>query len=158
MSFAGPHGVRLSKAYNNSTTVGGLKHTVGQVVSLSDGDYLFCKASGAILAGDLCKIDPETFLADSCTTAESGSTGKMLGVAQAALADAEYGWFWRGNGETEALVADGIAADTNGTTTATAGVIGSGGDAIVSLTVVDANSSGAAALRTVKAYGLIGTN
>lgn len=155
MALSGPHGtiLNLNKAYTER------KFSLGETVEVkAKGVYVFARANGAVLQGDLCKIDPETWDADSVTTTESGSTGKMCGIAQAALADNEFGWFWRGCGTTEALVADGVSADTNGTTTANAGVIGSGGDAIATLTVIDANSSGAAALRTVKAYGFIGTN
>lgn len=136
-----------------------IKFGLGEQHTADSGVYLYAQADGAIAEGALVKIS-DVGQADSVTTAESAATPKKLGVCVAAggLADNQYGWFWRGNGVEEALLANGVAADTALTTTATAGVLGTGGDAVVSLVSVDANSSGAAALGTVQAYGLLGSN
>lgn len=122
------------------------------------GHYVFAQANGAIALGALVKIS-SAGQADTVTTSESGSTPKILGIAQALLADNEWGWFWRGNGSTEALVVTGNAADTALTTHTGAGELSTGGDAIVGgLVTVDGNATGSNAVITVAAYGLIGTN
>jgi hypothetical protein len=122
------------------------------------GEYWFVQANGAIAAGAVCKIT-DAGQADTVTTSESGSTAKILGIAQAALADNEWGWLWRGNGYTEALVVTGNAADTALTTHTGAGELSTGGDTIVGgLVTVDGNATGSNAVITVAAYGLIGTN
>jgi hypothetical protein len=122
------------------------------------GHYWFAQANGAVALGALVKISA-VGQADTVTTSESGSTAKILGIAQAALADNEWGWFWRGNGYTEALVVTGNAADTALTTHTGAGEMSTGGDAIVGgLVTVDGNATGSNAVITVAAYGLIGTN
>jgi len=122
-----------------------------------DGYYVYGQADGAVAAGGLVRI-LESGQVDEITTAESAATAKTLGIAQAALADNQYGWFWRGVGQTEALLANGVTADVSLTTTATAGVLGTGGDAVTTLRAIDANASGSAALGTVYAYGFIGSN
>lgn len=130
------------------------------------GQYRYAQASGAIDAGAAVILALTVGSANTVTdvqatevdTTGSGSTPKVIGIAQATLADNEYGWFWVGCGHTEALVATGISAGDALTTTATAGELGSGGDAVAGLAALDANSSGSTALRTVVASGLLRTN
>lgn len=137
------------------------KFGLGDITVLDSGFYRYAQADGAIDAGAACRILQES--ATDCQAKEidttlSGSIPTAVGIAQAALADNEYGWFWRGLGYTEALVATGIAANAALTTTATAGELGAAGDTVATLRAVDANSSGSTALGTVAAYGLLGTN
>lgn len=130
------------------------------------GHYRYAQASGAIDAGAAVTLTYTVGSANTVTdcqaaevdTTASGSTPKVIGIAQAALADNEYGWFWVGCGHTEALVATGVSAGDALTTTATAGELGAGGDAVTGLAALDANSSGSTALRTVVASGFIKTN
>jgi len=119
---------------------------------------MFARANGAIDQAAICRISLADGDADEVTTAESASTPNVLGVAMATLADNEFGWFWRGKGFCEALVATAISAGDALTTTANAGELGAGGDTVVTLGAIDANASGSTALSTVKAYGLLGTN
>jgi hypothetical protein len=160
MSLKGPHGINLSKAYTSQEFT--LMESVelkptGTVAGENCGVYVFAQAGEAIAKGDLCHITyaGQATMLDSTA---SGSTRKRCGIAQVALANDEYGWFWRGEGTTEARLADSIAAGAALTTTATDGVLGAGGDAVASLLAVDANASGGVALRTVEADILISTN
>ena len=150
----GPAGAYLAGIYTSTT----IPHGLGEKAIADNGHYVFAQADGAIAAGAYCRWLPETGQMDSETTAESGSTPVAGAVAVVALADDEYGWFWRGCGYEEALVATGVSALAALTTTATAGELGAGGDSVVGAQLVDANSSGATALRTIQAYGFLGTN
>lgn len=137
------------------------KFGLGDFTVLDSGFYRYAQADGAIDAGAACRIVQESETdcqAKEIDTTLSGSIPTAVGIAQAALADNYYGWFWRGCGYTEALVATGVAANAALTTTATAGELGAGGDAIATMRCVDANSSGSTALGTVAAYGFLGTN
>lgn len=158
MSIKGPNGVILNKAYTTKD------YAINEVVELKPdqngenyGEYVFAEAGGAIDRGALCQLTYAGVATEQDTTT-SGSTRKRDAIAQATLASGEYGFFWRGRGSTEALVATGISADAALTTTATAGELGAGGDAVFSLLAVDANSSGSTALRTVFADSYISTN
>lgn len=158
MSLKGPHGIKLNAAYTSQEF---RLMTVAELNPDENGDnfgeYVFCQANGAIDRGALCQITHDGQASEQDTTS-SGSTRKRDGVAQAALADNEWGWFWRGRGKTEALVANGISAGAALTTTATAGVLGSGGDAVASCLAVDANATGSTALVTIEADNYISTN
>lgn len=137
------------------------KFGLGDHTEIDSGVYVYAQADGAVDAGAACRIVQES--AKDCQAKEidttlSGSIPTAVGIAQVALADNYYGWFWRGRGYTEALVATGVSANAALTTTATAGELGAGGDAVATLRCVDANSSGSTALGTVAAYGLLGTN
>jgi hypothetical protein len=161
MSIKGPHGAKLFKAYASDSLE---LFTLNEVVEVKPdqdgenfGEFVFAQAGEALDAGALCIVAHDG-QATECDTTASGSTRKRLGIAQVALANDEYGWFWRGRGKTEALVADSVAAGAALTTTATDGVLGAGGDAIASLVAVDANASGDVALTTVFADGYISSN
>lgn len=127
--------------------------------------FEYAQANGDIDEGATC-ILTDTITSNEISDVQaaegnntaSGSTRKKIGIAEATIADNGYGWFFRGFGHTEALVANGISAGAALTTTDTAGVAGAGGDAIAGLYAVDANSSGSTALGTVRADGLLTTN
>lgn len=158
MSLAGPHGFRRTAV--DTTAKFRLMECVLTAPDSNGENYGFfqyAQADGAVDVGAICRIS-HAGQADEITTTESGSVGNILGVAQSTLADNEYGWFWRGMGKTEAIISNGTTAGQVLTTTATAGEAGTGGDAIATAFAVDANSSGSAALGTIAAYGLIGTN
>lgn len=88
--------------------------------------------AAGIAIGRFAIIGPDG-QAIAMNTTDSGSLGQDIGVACAALADNEYGWFWRGPGTWEALVTDSVAANTQLTTTASDGIAGTGGDTIQGL-------------------------
>lgn len=114
---------------------------VGNDVPGNNGIYRFGQAAGAIDLGAVCSIDETGQVAELDTTG-SGSTPKTVGVALAALADNEWGWFWRGCGQCDVLLATSINDDTAITTTATAGVGGTGGDAITGLVSTESSGTG----------------
>lgn len=132
---------------------------VGDVVTCDSGVYVYGSANGAIDEGALCKYTEGSFDFDEVTTAESGTTNTQCGicVTSGGLADNYYGWFWRGRGYEEALFGGSINANTQLTTTATAGVVGTGGDNVDGLFTVDQSASGGG-LYTVRAAGLLQTN
>jgi hypothetical protein len=128
--------------------------TVGALFTGSDGVYSYQKAEGAITAGWACIID-ELGDATPATTTLSGALPCAIGIACADLTDEYYGWFWRGCGVFEAIVTNGAAAGAL-TTTASAGILGTGGDAVSGARNVDA---GVTATRvTIFASTLMATN
>ena len=102
---------------------------VGTVLEGSDGFYEYVKFTATASNGHYVVITG-TGDASGITTTNAGSTYQKVGVAQADVTVANtYGWVWRGNGTSLGIVANGVAAG-NLTTTATAGVLGSGGTAV----------------------------
>jgi len=154
--LSGAFGVDLSKVHTSTSSD---RFSYRTMVEADSGVYIYGQASGAIAEGALCFID-ETGQVTEMTTTNSGSTPKeaCVCVADGGLADNAEGWFWRGKGVEEVLVADSVADDAALTTTASAGVAGAGGDAVNSLVTTEANSSGGAALTTCQAAGLLSTN
>lgn len=110
---------------------------VGALFSGDNGFYSYQKCEGGLTAGQFALID-ELGDATGLTTTNSGSLPQSVGVACADLTDEYYGWFWRGCGSFEAIVTNAVAAGTQLTTTASAGVAGTGGDTIIGLRNVDA--------------------
>lgn len=120
------------------------------------GAWTVGQADEAIAAGEFVfvnEVDGGLTLLD---TTESASTPQLVGVADAAIASGSYGWVWVGEGTCEAEVDDSVAAGTALTTIATAGEVGTGGDAIAGLTNVDAGVDGTRV--TVQATGIMRTN
>lgn len=111
--------------------------TVGALFSGSDGVYQYIKGEGTILAGQFLLVD-ENGDATGLTTTNSGALPQAVGVAVCDLTDEYYGYVWRGCGSFEAIVTNAVAAGTQLTTTASAGVAGTGGDTIQGLRNVDA--------------------
>lgn len=160
MSRSGSFGINPNKAYAETPAI--VEHTVLKVGSNTDGEWIFAQASGALTQYALCKID-ETGQATELDTTGSGSEPTMVGVPQVALADNEYGWFFRGNGGGDGkgikmLVQTGVSAGAILTTTATAGEAGAGGDAIANVTNVDGNATGSVLAVEIFCPGLMATN
>ena len=109
---------------------------VGATFTADDGIYQYAKCEGGLTAGQFALID-ENGDATALTTTNSGSLPQAVGVACATLTDEYYGWFWRGCGVFEAIVTNGAVAGQL-TTTASAGVAGTGGDTIIGARNVDA--------------------
>lgn len=126
MSQSGSFGVNYKKAF--ATTEAILPAKVGTVGSLVEGDFVFVQADGAVDQYGFVKIEADGQAA-MLTTTNAGSQALLVGVAQVALADNEYGWVWiggpMGGGVGKGIkgkVAAGFVAKNNLNTTATAGV------------------------------------
>lgn len=126
MSQSGSFGVNYKKAF--ATTEAILPAKVGTVGSLVEGDFVFVQADGAVDQYGFVKIEADGQAA-MLTTTNAGSQALLVGVAQVALADNEYGWVWiggpMGGGVGKGIkgkVAAGFVAKANLNTTATAGV------------------------------------
>lgn len=120
------------------------------------GAWVYGQADEAITAGQavfVTESDGGLTLAD---TTESGSTAKLVGIADTAIASGSYGWVWVGEGTFEAIVTNAVAAGTNLTTTGTGGTVGTGGDAINGLISVDAGVTSTRV--TVEADGILSVN
>lgn len=150
----GTVGINLSVGSASTTP----EHKPGATVRADTGNYIYGSANGAVAEGAICKYVEGTFDFDTVTTAESGSTNTLVGVSVASggLADNYWGWFWVGNGSEEVLLATTIAADTQVTTTSSAGTGGSGGDNVYSLFTNE--SSGSGGLTNCRASGRLATN
>lgn len=145
-------------AYVNLSQVDtGATQKLGQSVQADSGVYEYFQANGAISEGGVCILTYDDGQAVEADTTASGSTPKSIGIACEALADNEYGWFWRGKGYENVLLAASVADDAAITTTATAGEGGTGGDLIFSLISTAANG-GSVALTACAAGGLLTTN
>lgn len=133
----GTIGADLTAAYSTAA------FTVGALHDGSQGMYEFAQAAGVVGIAQAVIITSLGQAAE-VTSTTSGATSKAIGVclAAAGLADDEYGWFWRGCGACEIDVATTIAADAALTTTATAGVLGAGGDVVQSLLTTESSGSG----------------
>tara|TARA_R110000868_G_scaffold31617_4_gene115782 strand:- start:4578 stop:5063 length:486 start_codon:yes stop_codon:yes gene_type:complete len=126
MSQSGSFGVNYKKAF--ATTEAILPAKVGSVGSLIEGDFVFVQADGAVDQYGFVKIEADGQAA-MLTTTNAGSQALLVGVAQVALTDNEYGWVWiggpMGGGVGKGIrgkVAAGFVAKANLNTTATAGV------------------------------------
>lgn len=135
MGRSGVHGMNTAKA------------TTDQRFGLLDegqnkkGVWVYGQAQGALDQYEAVKVDNDGQLIPLTSTV-SGTEPTAVGFPQVAAADDEYVWVWVGEGGGDGegiygLVDDSITAGAAMTTTATAGVIGAGGDTISGLTTVD---------------------
>lgn len=120
---------------------------LGQIVRLNHATYgrgawSYVQADEAVAAGEFVFVTEADGGATLLDTTEAGSSPKLIGAADVAIAASSYGWVWVGEGTFEAEVDDGVSADTQLTTIATAGEVGTGGDTINGLRNVDAGSDG----------------
>jgi hypothetical protein len=130
MSITGSFGVNYKTTYSLSATSPylNLPAKVTTVGSSPEGEFVFVQADGAIDQYAFVKIEADGQAA-MLTTTNAGSQGLLVGVAQVAFADNEYGWVWVG-GLNGGGVGKGIrgkvlanyVAKNNLNTTATAGV------------------------------------
>ena len=97
---------------------------LGTKVSTDDnGTYLYVQANGAITQYDAVGVD-ENYQAASLTTAMADD-GWMIGFAQVAFADNDYGWVALTGSNINVAVLASCAADTALYTTSTAGTLSS---------------------------------
>jgi len=137
------------------------KYDLAQIVRFKHGTYgrgawCYGQADEAIAAGEFVFVNETDGGLTLLDTTESASTPQLVGAADAAIASGSYGWVWVGEGTFEAEVDDSVAAGTLLTTIATAGEVGTGGDAIAGLTNVDAGVNGTRV--TVQATGIMRVN
>jgi hypothetical protein len=112
--------------------------SLGIPYSGSSGFYVYGQATETITAGAWVIVNHNAAFSLADTT-EAGSTSKRICVATGAMSNtSRFGWAWCGGGVFEAFVASGISAGDALTTTATAGVAGTGGDSLVGCTAVEA--------------------
>jgi hypothetical protein len=130
-------------------TTADAEHAVGVEVALENGGRAkYVQADGAITGeGYVCVID-EDGQADMINTTNSASAfGQLVGVAQVAFADNEYGWLVI-EGETNVRVAASCAANVAINTTGSDGVLDddatSGAEVVdgIILTAADGGSGG----------------
>lgn len=142
-----------------STTVYIPEYALGERVVADSGIYQYLQANGAVAEGYAAKFVEGTFDADAVTTAESASANTPLGVCvtSGGLADNQYGWFWRGDGQDYVYLTTTISIDTQLTTGAgTAGQVTTGGDPIHDLFNTVASTT--AGLYLCRSATLLNTN
>ncbi len=114
------------------------QHALGIPYWGKEGVFIYGEATEAISAGNWVFLDELNRLTLG-DTAESGTEQVRVCVSAANLTTTnKYGWVWCGAGTFEAIVVNGVAADSALTTTATAGQAGTGGDAITGCINIDA--------------------
>lgn len=92
-----------------------------------DGEiWEYAKNEGGASAGHACIID-NNHDATKVTTTLAGSVGQKIGIPNIDMTDEYYGWYWRGNGDFEAILANGFTAGNQLFTSATGGVLGANG-------------------------------
>lgn len=121
--------------------------TPGQIVRFQHptygwGAWTVGQADEAIAAGEFVFVTESDGGLTLLDTTEAGSSPKLVGAADAAIASGSYGWVWVGEGTFEAEVDNAVAANTQLTTIATAGEVGTGGDVINGLRNVDEGVDG----------------
>jgi hypothetical protein len=126
MSQVGSFGVNYKKTWDGVTIP--LPAQLRAKGSLSEGEFVFVQADGAIDQYGFVKIEQDGQAA-MLTTTNAGSQGLLVGVAQVAAADNEYLWVWvgglNGGGAGKGIkgkVAANYVAKNNLFTTATDGV------------------------------------
>lgn len=128
----------------------------GVVYSGKSGMYAYAKCTETIADGQWVFIDESNQLTLADTT-ESGTEQMRVGVAATdCTTSSPYIWVWLGGGVFEAILSNGLAADTALTTTATGGTAGSGGDAISGCINIDAGVTSTRV--TVRCTGFASTN
>lgn len=115
----------------------------GQIHVTPEGDvWQYCPANGASTAGELHQIAKDgSFDATPMTTTTVNSLVWGVGVPDIDVTDNYFAWYWRGNivgGDFEIVLANAVGADSVLTSTATAGVGGTGGTPVDGLTNIDA--------------------
>lgn len=150
MSQVGSFGVNYKKTWDGvSSPLPAQLRTVG---SLSEGEFVFVQADGAIDQYGFVKIEQDGQAA-MLTTANAGSQGLLVGVAQVAAADNEYLWVWvgglNGGGVGKGIkgkILTGYVAKNNIFTTTTAGVADDASTTKIAYVVGLANTSGTQAV------------
>ena len=150
MSFSGSFGVNYKKTWDGTTIPLPAKLTT--LGSLPEGEFVFVQADGAIDQYAFVKIEADGQAA-MLTTTNAGSNVLLVGVAQVAFADNEYGWVWVGgvNGGgvgvgIKGKLAASYVAKNNLNTTATAGVADDASTTKIAYVVGLAATTGAAAV------------
>ncbi len=136
--------------------------TDGSIVDTNKGPAVYALVgSGGIIAGSYValtqSVSTELMTATEETTTTSGATPRKGAIAIAPASAGQYAWFLTGPFDRVPVdVANSVSSGANVTTTATAGQLGAGGDAVIGLYVIEA--SGASGLTASSAVQPIGTN
>jgi hypothetical protein len=151
MSQSGSFGVNYKTTFTTANTLA-LPAKLRAVGSSTEGEFVFVQADGAIDQYAFVKIEQDGQAA-MLTTTNAGSQGLLVGVAQVAFADNEYGWVWvgglNGGGVGSGIrgkVAASYVAKANLNTTATAGVADDASTTKISYVVGLASTTPAAAV------------
>jgi hypothetical protein len=151
MSQSGSFGVNYLRTFTG-TDVPSLPAKVGDVGSAPVGEFVFVQANGAIAQYAFVVIETDGQAAE-LTTTNAGSNGLLVGAAQVAFADNEYGWVWvgglRGGGVGSGIkgtILTGYVAGNNLNTTATAGAADDTSTTKIAYVVGLANTSGTEAV------------
>lgn len=142
----------------NSPDNPGPPFQVGTVaMGTGDSAFVFVKASGAFVNGDVVVIGTDFTAASVTTTTATGSFQKQVGVAVVAVASGSYGWVQRLGLCSPSGIR--VAVDCNPytrlTTTANAGVLDDATTtALVYIDGIVINTTATAATTTVKAATL----
>ena len=118
MAIISPAGVDLAKIDTSA------EYTVGQrATDSAGGEFVYCSFAATSTAKNVVSID-EAFAAADVTTTTAGSLeGQPVGVTQATMTAASFGWVRIYGPETGVNSATGNAANAQQATTATAGRI-----------------------------------
>lgn len=111
-------------------------HEVGEVhIDKYGRQWIYGRANGAITAGYWCDQALDgTYDMTHTTTARCGTPGTdlaLLAVANIAMTDNYYGWFWIGFGTFEAVLENSYAAGSQIYTTSNAGIPGTNSSSFV---------------------------
>ena len=110
-------GANLTANFASADIAAGKGFSLGDEVADQSGNiFRFCQASGAVAIND-CVVISSAGVAQAITST-LGTAGGYVGVAQAALASAEYGWAQvRGVTSLQVLstCSSGVALYTSGT-------------------------------------------
>jgi len=118
-----PYDQTAATSSTNDPSNPGPPFTLGTVIAgISGAEFMFCKASAAIAAGDVCQITTLTSAATGITTT-NGLLGDRVGVAQVAIASGSYGWLQIAGACQNVTVIGGTAPNVALYTSATAGAL-----------------------------------
>lgn len=132
------------------------KFTPGTYVQEPDGRvYQYLKNEGGTAAGKWARID-ENLDATSITTTNASDVSADVGIACRAMTDEYYGWYFRGCGVFEAIIANSFTAGDQLFTSATGGVPGANGGSDIGIDGATAIDAGVTNTRvTIRAAGLL---
>lgn len=159
MARSGSFGIDPTKAYSETPAIP--EWNLLDKGSNAQGEWIFAQADGAIDQYAFCLI-LGTGQASELTTTNAGSSTVMVGVPQVALADNEYGWFWRGCGGGDGKGIYGLAINYTALaklqTTATGGVADDASTTVIANVVGLDTVGGTAAATELFATGYLQCN
>lgn len=117
--------------------------------------FQYLKNEGGTLAGKWVRID-EALDATSITTTNASDVSADVGIACRDMTDEYYGWYFRGYGQFEAVIANNFTAGDQLFTSANAGIPGANGGSDIGIDGATAIDAGVTNTRvTIRAAGLL---